>query len=147
MTEESENPKAIKRYLEAYFSKRPSFENLLESSHKVLAQYEAREERLRKEADSRKDFVDEEGFKTVVSKSVSALMTAEEDMNFTEDADRLLNGDSKKRKQKEQPTFYKFQRKERKLNEAEELRKKFEEDKKLLAALKSNPVLLQRDKK
>lgn len=156
LAETAEKPRAIKRYLSAYFSLRPNTKKVLDSATNILQAYEARETKLKESKEKHRGCADEDGFITVVSKSTAARMEEEDEMGFEDAAKDLLdldnhstdknrNGRDKKRRLEEEPAekclnFYKFQRKDKKRDEVVDLRSKFEEDKLKLAALKSSSL-------
>lgn len=156
LAERGERPRAIKRYLVAYFALRPNTKQMLDSATTILQAYEARELKLRESRDKNRGCPDEDGFITVVSKSTAARMVEEDEMGFEDAARDLLDTDndstskgkskSRKRSVEEEEggrhlDFYKFQRRQKKQNDMTDLRTRFEEDKAKLAALKSSDLL------
>lgn len=154
LAETTENPRAIKRYLSAYFSLRPNTLKMLDSATNILQAYEAREAKLKESKEKHRGCPDEDGFITIVSKSTAARMGEEDEMGFEDAANDLLdlsnettngkgNKKDKKRMFEEEPrerngNFYKYQRKGKGRDDVGDLRSRFEEDKIKLAALKSS---------
>lgn len=114
----------VEGILKEYFSSRPDPQALLKSVNDQMNAYEDREERRKKELAERSKTVDEDGFMTVVNSHPIPQAAAKEQ---EEPFEGLKN-------------FYKFQTRQQKVNQMEELRRKFEEDKLRLAQLWKNKM-------
>lgn len=110
--------------LNDYFAHRPTIEQLQKYCNEQMAAYEEREEHKRQELLKRSKVPDDEGFITVFNPSVHEVTM--------DSGEQFVGLDN----------FYKFQTKQSKLNELEELRRKFEQDKQKIALLKKNKLFL-----
>mmetsp|Transcript_4051 Transcript_4051/g.7774 ORF Transcript_4051/g.7774 Transcript_4051/m.7774 type:complete len:290 (+) Transcript_4051:75-944(+) len=136
-------------WLSEYLDARPGNKELKESSDKYLAEFarlENEEQERRRELERQ---ANDDGFTVVTykkgSKNVSAAPKSLDTIQTSNGSaylatmtgsTRKLN-DEKNKKTKKQLHFYRFQNREKKVDELAELRSKFEQDKKHLARLKA----------
>lgn len=114
----------VERLVRGYFATRPDLDNLQKRVNDQMAAYEEREEKRRCELLHRTQQPDEDGFLTVASgRQEPILEQAEQDLPFT----GLAN-------------FYRFQTRQSKENHLDDLRRKFEEDKQRMAALRKSSL-------
>lgn len=114
----------VEGIIKDFFASRPDPQALQKRVNDQMQAYEEREERRRKELIERSKTVDEDGFMTVVNPHPLPQPAAK-------DQDEPFEG---------LKNFYKFQTRQQKVNQLDELRRKFEEDKVRLAQLRKNKL-------
>ncbi|KAJ3173785.1 Ribosomal RNA-processing protein 7 [Geranomyces variabilis] len=127
----------LAKYLAGHYAARPTLATLAAETNSTLAAFEDAERAARAAIESARNVPDADGFVTVVrgrgrkgmnSDGQGASVTAAR----AEDLKKL------KPKKKELVDFYRFQLRENKRNQLADLRRKFEDDKQKIAALRAN---------
>ncbi|KAI8593875.1 ribosomal RNA-processing protein 7-domain-containing protein [Geranomyces variabilis] len=127
----------LAKYLAVHYAARPTLATLAAETNSTLAAFEDAERAARAAIESARNVPDADGFVTVVrgrgrkgmnSDGQGASVTAAR----AEDLKKL------KPKKKELVDFYRFQLRENKRNQLADLRRKFEDDKQKIAALRAN---------
>lgn len=127
--------RGMRKWLADYHSKRPGFHVLQQRIDKFVADFEATEEKERKE---REAAAAEEGW-TVVEHHKGRKKTADLESGIKVGGVALAAAERNLKKGKKDIAlnFYRFQRREARRNEVLELQQRFEEDKKKIAALRA----------
>ncbi|KAG5456301.1 MAG: ribosomal RNA-processing protein 7-domain-containing protein [Olpidium bornovanus] len=128
-------------YRNEYFALRPDRADLQASVDAFMAHFDAKERQARLAEKRKHNVVDEDGFVTVTRVGRRNTNT-DRDGNTViavsaEMAKRSMDESRNKRKKTELVDFYRFQRREAKKNKLADLRKKFDQDKKKIEALKA----------
>lgn len=117
-----------------YNNSHPPIETLQQEADAAMMQFDKQNQLKLDEMQSKTNVVDEDGWVTVTRVGRRKTNT---DGKVTVTAARKEDIARLKPKDKTVPNFYRFQQQEKKLDKLEELRRKFEDDKKRIAALKS----------
>lgn len=113
--------------LKDYLSSRPHTDALQRRVNEQVRAYEEHEQLGRKRMLERSKTPDDEGFVTVVSSHSLPLMKKKK--RKEQEDSRVLHGN-----------FYKFQSRQTRTDQLEELKRKFEDDKARLALLRKNKI-------
>jgi len=129
-------PLGYKKWMQQYKYTRPRPKALKTRVDNYMVNFTRMEEIEKLELDRKASIVDEDGFTLVTRRTRRNTNRTEDGASVT--AARYEDVKNLKPKKKELQDFYRFQMKEKKRNELAELRRKFEEDKKRIADLKSS---------
>jgi len=129
-------PIGYKKWLQQYKYIRPRPKALKTRVDNYMVNFSRMEEIEKLELDKKINLVDEDGFTLVTRRARRNTNISKDGASVT--AARLEDVKNLKPKKKELQDFYRFQMKEKKRNELADLRRKFEEDKKRIAELKSS---------
>lgn len=110
----------LSKYVHAFQQLHPSIDEISQSVNKTLENFDIIRLERQKELEKKARMPDEDGFITVIRKHTQ-----------TDD-----NGNARKRKKTELVDFYRFQMKETKMKQLQELRRKFEVDKEKIQKMK-----------
>jgi len=128
-------PLGYKQWMQQYKYTRPRPKALKTRVDNYMVNFTRMEEIEKLELDKKINIVDEDGFTLVTRRARRNTNISKDGASVT--AARYEDVKNLKPKKKELQDFYRFQMKEKKRNELAELRRKFEEDKKRIAELKS----------
>jgi len=129
-------PIGYKKWMQQYKYTRPRPKALKTRVDNYMVNFTRMEEIEKLELDKKASIVDEDGFTLVTRRTRRNTNKTEDGASVT--AARYEDVKNLKPKKKELQDFYRFQMKEKKRNELADLRRKFEEDKKRIAELKSS---------
>ncbi|KAJ3158878.1 Ribosomal RNA-processing protein 7 [Geranomyces michiganensis] len=129
--------KGLAKYLAAHYAARPTLATLAAETDSTLAAFEDAERAARAAIESARNVPDEDGFVTVVRGRGRKGMNSD-GQGASVTAARADDLKKLKPKKKELVDFYRFQLRENKRNQLADLRRKFEEDKQKIAALRAS---------
>ncbi|KAJ3186601.1 Ribosomal RNA-processing protein 7 A [Gaertneriomyces sp. JEL0708] len=134
---EKQVAQGLAKWISQYLTSRPKLADLQQVTDVSLVAFEDAEREAALEAERRRNMPDEDGFVTVMRGRGRKNMNADGHgasvaATSAEEAKKL------KPKKKELVDFYRFQMRESKRNQLADLRRKFEEDKQRIAALKAS---------
>lgn len=121
--------------LKDYFCRRPDVQLLQKHVNEQMSAFEDQEEAKRNQLAKASKTADEEGFITVVSKATTATTTA---ATTSGQPKGRLQQDGKELPFEIPKNFYKFQTRRKKVDELQELKRKFEADKLRLEQLRKD---------
>ncbi|KAJ3176711.1 Ribosomal RNA-processing protein 7 A [Geranomyces variabilis] len=127
----------LAKYLAAHYAARPTLATLAAETNATLAAFEDAERAARAAVESARNVPDADGFVTVVRGRGRKGMNCD-GQGASVTAARAEDLTKLKPKKKELVDFYRFQLRENKRNQLADLRRKFEDDKQKIAALRAN---------
>ncbi|KAJ3157908.1 Ribosomal RNA-processing protein 7 [Geranomyces variabilis] len=127
----------LAKYLAGHYAARPTLATLAAETNSTLAAFEDAERAARAAVESARNVPDADGFVTVVRGRGRKGMNSD-GQGASVTAARADDLKKLKPKKKELVDFYRFQLRENKRNQLADLRRKFEEDKQKIAALRAN---------
>lgn len=113
--------------MEEYKQLRPSFSEIKKLTDEYMSTFDAKEEKEQRDREQLKEYIDQDGFQTVVYTKRKKLNLSNEELEFVS---------IKKQKKKQVNDFYRFQLREKKRDQLKSLRERFEEDKVMIEKIK-----------